>query len=202
MPSALSSRNLSFWRHWAFQGSAPTPPPVVTEQARTHPSAAHQLDGPLGHGCGGLRPPTLPAWCLAQPWVGDAPRNMALSSATGRPGWAAWGGASRRAPQSPLYIHSPPRDPGQLASSTGRALPLLPLPSITPCQPLSVPPLHGGLFCSILSPPPPHSLSPASPLLSSPLCNPLFFLSPSPSPPSFLLPGLKIINFLGSSSSC
>lgn len=111
----------------------------------------------------------------------------------GRPGWAAWGGSSRRAPQSPggqgeqlegcregprrVAVPPPHPFPSQrplpTGLPTGLALPLLPLPSITPCQPLPAPPLHCPLFCSHPLPSPfsiplPHSL------LSSPLQSSLF----------------------------
>lgn len=198
MPSALSSRNLYFWGPRGFQGSPPAPSPcghhrgedrsLCCLSAGRHPRAGLRL---------GLGPPTLPAWCLAQPWVGDTPQGTALSSTTGRPGWAAQGGSSRRAPQSPRrrgeQLEGCREGPRRLAVSPPHPLPSQrPLPAglphwTGPASPST--PLHYPLPAPLLpaplrpSPPLPRARLSSSPLplspfpiLSSPLlCNPLFF---------------------------
>lgn len=167
--------------HGVFRTALLPPPPVGTAQARTCPCDAVSPTAPEGRAAAASGPPLSQPGALHSP--GLVIRHRALLSPMGRPGWGAWGGSCRRARralggrenswrgagegrggwQCPLHIHSPPRDPCQLASPTGLALPLLPLPSITPCQHLPAPPLHCPLFCSHPLPSPfpiplPHSL--------------------------------------------
>lgn len=151
------------------------------------------------------------AWQDQDGWPGGGSRGStpAPSQGPGRGARGVQGGATRVAVPYSTSIPLPETPHPQLASATpaGPVSPRTPLPDPTVCPFPPLLPSLTPLSCSpslslptpFPPPPPLHSLSPSSPLFCHPL---LFSLSPSPSPPSFLLPGLKIINFLGSSSSC
>ena len=188
------------------------PPPVITTRTRVSHQAAVGWRAPCpphSPSPSALHSPGLvilkralvsaQAWQDQDGWPGGGSSGSTPAPSQG-PGRGARG-ATRVAVPSSTSIPLPETPHPQLASLTpaGPVSPRSPLPDPTVCPfpPSAFP--RPSLLLAFPFPPPPHSLSPSSPLLCHPL---LFSLSPSPSPPSFLLPGLKIINFLGSSSSC